>query len=90
MVKKIKLGMEVKDIVTEYTGIATSATEYLQGCRRISVQAKMKGDGTVPDECTFDEPQLEVVGRGILPPEESDEGGPHSGLAPKRGMGYSR
>jgi hypothetical protein len=96
MTKRIKLGMRVSDIVTGYTGVAIAATEYLQGCRRITVQARVKEDGTVPDDCSFDEPQLEVVGRGILPPEEPSEesddesGGPHFGSAPKRGMGYSK
>lgn len=87
---KVKLGMEVKDIVTGYTGIAVAATEYLQGCRRVTVQAKMKKDGTVPDDCGFDEPQLEVTGRGILPEGSDDPGGPHFGPAPKRGTGYSK
>ena len=94
--KKVKLGMKVTDTVTGYTGIAVAATEYLQGCRRVTIQAKVKEDGTIPDDGTFDEPQLEVIGRGILPEEPApkeqndDNGGPHFGSAPKRGMGYSR
>ena len=95
MAENVTLGMEVKDVVTGYTGIAVAAHSYLQGCRRIMVQAKMKEDGTVPEDCVFDEPQLEVIGRGILPEEKpkkvkDDKGGPHFGSAPKRGMGYSR
>lgn len=89
----VKLGMEVKDIVTGYTGIAVAAVEYLQGCRRVTIQAKVKEDGTIPEDGTFDEPQLEIIGRGILPApkkQEDDNGGPHFGSAPKRGMGYSR
>ncbi len=74
--KKIKLGAEVRDKVTGYSGIAVARTEYLQGCARITVQAKVKEDGEVPDELTFDEPLLEVTGRGILPEEKEPAGGP--------------
>lgn len=78
-VKKVRLGMEVKDKVTKYQGIATSITEHLQGCRRIEVQPPVKEDGSLPDSYVFDEPLLEVVGDGILPKEKEKEeppGGP--------------
>ena len=62
----VKLGQEVKDKVTGYQGIAVSCTEFLYGCRRIAVQAKLKkGEPSQPE--MFDEPQLNIIGNGILP-----------------------
>jgi hypothetical protein len=78
--EKVILGQEVKDKITGYKGIATSRTHYLAGCDRIEVQAPLKEDGTLPDICCFDEPQLEVIGRGILLEKVSTPkktGGPH-------------
>lgn len=85
----IKLGQRVKEKVTGYEGIAVSATVFLQGCRRIEVQAPANKDGTVPDAYAFDEPLLEVIDNGILEEEpDEDTGGPHSGRNPRRGLGY--
>ena len=73
----IKLGQEVQDRITGYKGIAIASTKYLQGCNRILVQPKLKEDGTIPDPYSFDEPDLEVIGDGILPkPERKKNGGP--------------
>ncbi len=89
---KVELGREVKDKITGYQGIAVCRHEFLTGCARISVQPPKKEDGTLPDECTFDEPMLEVVGNGILPPPPSKKeppGGPHNLHMPKS-QSYSR
>lgn len=78
--KKLELGMEVKDRVTGFTGIATARHIYLQGCNRISIQPKaMEEDTKLPEAISIDEPDLEVIGYGVLPiPEEKDKkpGGP--------------
>lgn len=90
---KIRLGQKVRDVVTGYTGIAVSATEFLQGCRRIGVQTLVKEDGSIPDEYGFDEPCLEVVSSGISafvarmnPKTKEPPGGPHGiSINPRRG-----
>ena len=78
--KKIELGMEVKDRISGFTGIAVSRAVYLQGCNRIQVQPKSTEEGTrLPEPLSFDEPDLEVIGWGILPVPEVREpktGGP--------------
>lgn len=58
---EIKLGMEVKDIVTGITGIATSRTDYLNGCVRYCIEPKPKKDGSASDSFFCDEQQLVVV-----------------------------
>lgn len=78
--KKLELGMEVKDRISGFTGIVLSRAVYLQGCNRIMVQPKATEDSTkLPEALSFDEPDLEIVGYGVLPvPEEGREkpGGP--------------
>lgn len=78
----VKLGEEVKDTVTNYKGIVICISEFLNGCRRIGVQAKMKKDGTVADAIYFDEPQLRVVGKGVTEGRH-DTGGPISSIPTK-------
>ena len=65
MNEQIKLGMEVRDKISGLTGIVTSVTEFLYGCRRLGVSPKEVKDGLIVDSSMVDEPQLEVVGDGI-------------------------
>jgi len=58
---KINLGDEVKHSITGVKGIATARTHYLSGCDRITVQPKVKKDGTLPDALMFDEPEIEII-----------------------------
>ena len=89
--KSLKLGQEVRDTVTGFKGIAVTRTEFLQGCKRVEVQPKVNKDGTIPDVACFDEPQLEVIGDGILPKkEEKEAGGPHFGSNPSKPVIRSR
>lgn len=66
----IKLGQEVRDRVTGFKGIVTVKLEFINGCRRVEVQPKVDKKGEMLDSATFDEPNLEVIGDGILPKEE--------------------
>jgi len=75
----INLGDEVKDPFSGFTGIAMSAHEYLNGCRRISVQPKVDKEGKLPEMQTFDEPQLRLVKPNVsasVTPREKRPGGP--------------
>lgn len=76
--KLADLGDQVVDPVTGFKGIVVSSHNYLQGCTRLSVQPKIKKDGTVPETVTFDQPQLDVVKRGKIKAKASllDPGGP--------------
>lgn len=66
---EIKLGDKVKDKVTGYEGIATSKTEFLNGCTQIEVTPKIK-KGTNPTQeqmigMGIDKQQLEKIGDGV-------------------------
>ena len=74
--KRLKLGDEVRDTVTGFRGIAIAKTEYLHGCARIAVQPRVDKDGKVPDSCTFDEPQLELIEKQRVDDGEKQTGGP--------------
>lgn len=79
---KVELGDEVQDVVTDYKGIVVAITEWLNGCRRICIQAKVR-KGTKPsDGFTFDEPQIKILKKQKVklpranPKTEERTGGP--------------
>jgi hypothetical protein len=76
----IKMGDEVKCMVTGFKGIVTSITEYLNGCRRMGVQPPVNKDGTMPDAFSLDEPQLVLVKAGKVKVGPQDTGGPMTRL----------
>ena len=81
MKKQIELGQEVIDVVSGYKGIVIARSEYLNGCTRCGVQAKIGKDGKLQDCCWFDEPQLKPIGKGIkIKSVRRDTGGPVSSL----------
>ena len=61
----LKLGYRVRDIVTGFTGIATSRHEYLNGCLRVSVTPPVDKDGKQQEPLAVDIQQLEKVDDGI-------------------------
>lgn len=81
---KYSNGEEVKDIVSGFTGIIDCCSLWLNGCRRYSVQPKMKkGDTTRPESLWIDEETLEKVSDGISV-EPSNTGGPSFSSADAR------
>ena len=62
----IHLGDRVRDKITKLSGIAVGVTEWLYGCRRIGVQPEEGKDGKPIEQFWVDEPQLEVVARGVI------------------------
>jgi len=72
----IVLGNKVKDRVTGFTGIAVARYSYINGCDRICVQPATGKNGELPDSVTFDEPDLEVIGKGLAKENKKDTGGP--------------
>ena len=85
----IMLGDEVKDIVTGFKGIAVCRHSYLNGCDRITVQPKaIKGD--LPDEKSFDEPQLVTTRPKVIPQGKKDTGGPERHKPKGRSLGSKK
>lgn len=68
--KTVRHGDEVKDKITGFQGIVVAITEFIIGCRRITLAPPARDDGTVPDERSFDEPQLEIINPGKVIIEE--------------------
>jgi hypothetical protein len=60
-----KLGKEVRDKVTGFTGIITGKIIYLFGCSQYSVQQKVDSEGKKPSTEWLDEGRIEVIGEGI-------------------------
>ena len=81
----IELGQKVKDMVTGFTGIATARTEWMNGCVRYCVEAKMLKDGRCI-ELWVDEDRLELVGaRKKAPAPLSRPGGSRNDSHPPIG-----
>ena len=63
---KFKNGQEVRDVVSGFTGIVDCSSLWLNGCRRYSVQPKIKeGDNALPQSIWLDEESLEKVSDGV-------------------------
>jgi hypothetical protein len=87
-----QLGRRYRDKVTGFEGIAVSFHDYLQGCRRVSLE-RLDTGGDKLVTLTFDEPNLEFVDDGIYMTEAEAEaafkvtipvrtGGPHDHGSP--------
>lgn len=64
--KEIKLGDEIKDLITGLKGIAVARIEYLNGCIQFGLKARV-GDAAFKEAEYIDESQLKWVGHGINP-----------------------
>lgn len=84
---KFALGEKVKDIVTGFSGIATSRVEYLNGCVQYCVSPPIDGDGKEVAPLYFDEGQLRKVGKGVLEKITSKPRGGPRGSAPVKYQG---
>jgi hypothetical protein len=83
MDKRIGLGDRVKDVITGKIGIVCAVTDWLYGCRRITVQPEKSKGGEQPEAFTVDEPQLQIVKKSVIeakvsyaePTHQSNHGG---------------
>jgi hypothetical protein len=62
----IQLGDRVKDKITGLGGIVIGVTDWLYGCRRITVQPEKAKHGKPAETFCVDEPQLVVTKRGAV------------------------
>ncbi len=63
-----ELGDRVRDRISGISGIVTGCTEWLYGCRRIVIQAEDNKDGKPVDTFCIDEPQAEIIEKGVIKP----------------------
>ena len=66
--KEVRIGAEVKDVITKAKGIVIGKANFLYGCVRVCVQPPMDKDGKVPDSIWVDEEQLEETTKKIVQP----------------------
>lgn len=71
----IKNGDFARDTITGFEGIVVATTDWLYGCRRLTLQPKAMHDGKPIEPQTFDEPQLELVSKEEVK-GKNDTGGP--------------
>lgn len=85
----IKLGDLVKDMITGFTGIATSRAEYLFGCVHIGITStKVDKDGVPIGAMNFDEQRVVRVDKRdvvVSPDSTATSGGPVPGTAVRMG-----
>ncbi len=77
----LKLGDKAKDQISGFTGTIVAVTEWLNGCRRITIQPSALHEGKPVENSTFDAEQVAKVEEG---PELSPTrtGGPS--ISPQR------
>ena len=63
---KIELGDTVKDSITPFKGVVIGITNWVFGCRRMTVAPnKLDKDGAPSGSSSFDEPQLILVKKAV-------------------------
>jgi hypothetical protein len=78
----VSLGDTARDTITGFEGVVVCLSQWLHGCRRVTLQPQKLHEGK-PVECqSFDEPQLELL-RSSVVPTTALTGGPR--LEPVRG-----
>lgn len=77
--EKIKLGDLARDRVSKFEGVVVAVTEWLNGCRRITiVPPYLDKDGKPFEGQTFDEFQMEVIKKGAVESFNKETGGPQN------------
>jgi hypothetical protein len=67
-VERINLGDKAKDTITGLDGIVIAVTEWLYGCRRLTIQPQKPKDGVALQNFTIDEPQAKLIKAGAFKP----------------------
>ncbi len=65
----VQLGDEVKETITGLKGTCTAVADWLYGCKRIVIQAKMNKDGTIPEAIWTDEAGCEITKAKAIQPK---------------------
>lgn len=71
----IKLGDKARDQISGFSGTIVAITEWLNGCRRITIQPSALHEGRPVENSTFDAEQIEKIEEGPEPTTER-KGGP--------------
>ena len=71
----VHLGDIAKDMISGFSGVVVAITDWLNGCRRVTLQPKAMKDGKPIENHTFDVEQLAMV-KPFAPPPKTTHGGP--------------
>jgi hypothetical protein len=74
--EQITLGCTARDTITGYTGAVVAITCWLNGCTRITIQARELKDGKPVESYTADVEQVELVEREPSKAGKKGVGGP--------------
>ncbi len=82
----VQLGDQVTDQITGFKGTAIAVTQWMHGCRRITVQPKgIDKEGAIFATEQFDEPQLTINKRANTPAavkkKRAESGGPRPAVS---------
>jgi hypothetical protein len=72
---EIKLGDQVKDIISGFEGIVTGACKYLTGCTQFSVIPRVDDKGNFSEGHWFDEDRLVVTEESVVSIPSNSNGG---------------
>ena len=72
---KYNLGDEVKDTITDFNGVVVRRTQWLNNCNTYGVQPRSLHEGKRQEVGDFDEPQLKLMQKEIVPAHR-ETGGP--------------
>lgn len=76
MSERINLGDEARDTISGLKGKVVAVTEWLYGCRRITIQPRELKDGVPVNSYTLDEGQTELIEPLTPPAQPKTNGGP--------------
>ena len=68
--KEANLGDRVTDKISGITGIVVGKTYWLYGCCRLTISPESNDSGKMIDSICVDEPQANIVKRGVFKPRE--------------------
>ena len=69
---KLKLGDEVKDVLSGFQGVITNKSHWLFNMDTYGVKPRELKDGKPVDSMVFDEERLEIVQEGVIPHPNDD------------------
>lgn len=73
--REITLGDVARDTITGFEGVVVCISQWLHGCRRLTIQPKALHEGKPIETQSFDEPQCVLV-EAAASPSRIETGGP--------------
>lgn len=86
----VNLGDRVKDQISGLQGIVIGVTEWLYGCRRVTISPEVAKDGKPAESFTIDDPQCKLIKANVLNVQRTEKPTPApAGPRPDAPRGHS-